>query len=62
MIHRIINKITCLINGHIPYVYEEWYTWITLNRKGGKKHGKGVYKKKHKKYYCARCGKFLKKT
>lgn len=54
------NKLICFLYGHIPYVSERWYTWINLNRKGGKKKGKGIYKRWHKKIHCMRCGKLLK--
>lgn len=56
----LFGKLKCFLFGHEPYVSEKWYTWITVCRKGGKRRGKGVHRKWHKKVHCARCGKLLK--
>lgn len=63
MIMRMINKIVCLIVGHVPYRIN-WSNKHHLNmkRKGRHKTGHGIleWKTKHYKVYCERCGKVLK--
>ena len=57
-------NLKCLLSGHISRKVE----WVNIghictNRKGGKRRGAGVIKKrtKHYRIYCDRCGKLLKK-
>lgn len=58
------NKFLCFLFGHRPhrYIYNNVMT-INLNRKGGKKKGRGVkkYKTHHYQEFCTRCGLLIKK-
>lgn len=63
MIKKILNKVICFIFGHDIATFS--YTnamKISLNRKGGKKRGKGnkTFKTRHRRRYCKRCGKAIK--
>ena len=62
--NKFIARIICLFLGHRTYRYSWKNVYhISFNRKGGKRRGAGVkiYKTKHHRVYCERCGKLIKK-
>jgi hypothetical protein len=62
---KLFAPLVCLIKGHKPDKLE-WRNWhyISHRHKGGKKHSHKCYnlwRTKHYRIICERCGKVLKK-